>query len=166
MWLLRQDYLDILLNLGKFLISRVMFPEAEVSEFLNNFQLLNIQISIRTKDFFASVTSKHIQSCLSPGGINSYATEKMAEDPTTAVCLIRDRAGHILGRHWIRIVENRTLDSKTLHYYSYKVYGNKLKQHYLCEKFKEKNLFFCRQCSLSFFYPIKTPKYYDEVFGR
>ena len=106
-------------KIGKFL-TKAGIENDEVSQWLQNLHSVTFQVSCRFKDFLASIDTKHFNSCLV--GLHYDAFKKMLNDPYWAVALLRDKAGKIQSRSWLRY---GTVDNQEMVFVA-KVYGNGL----------------------------------------
>lgn len=110
-------------RLGK-LLSKFGIENDLISRLLEQAKPVQVHISTREKDIWAATKSKYMSSCLCPGGENAWAVPLMVKDPNIAVALVRDKAGHIRSRAWLRYGQMKLESGWTDAAVIYRVYGD------------------------------------------
>ncbi len=150
---------------GKFL-NKCGFDNDSVAKFLENYRPGKFKISCRFKDIVNATKSKHMEghSCYYPGGSNDHVVNHLLEDETVAVYLMRDKAGHIQARGWIRLVKFYRGDNT--YYYVYNSYGNGLNKQIVINNINSRFADSAVGARSGDFIPLKRVGYYDDYFYR
>lgn len=110
------------MRLGKFL-NRASIDNNLISKYVEAHKPVKFTLSCRFKDILRASQSKHFSSCYANDGCNSHVPLEFCKDKYIAVCLIRDDAGHIQSRCWLRLCKDSNHNPCIV---VYRIYGTGL----------------------------------------